>query len=136
MLCVAGKLYKSKVCLTKHLWEHSVYWDMFAGEKNHDRVLSIQAAIILCSGRRDNHNMASLLVTSPHDKKPKTPEKDPGQKASLERDTNSATMHRQPPSKRKLSMKGKKTPLKRRRTNSGSDSGIASSSDTEQMGKS
>ena len=69
---VCGKLYKSKVCLTKHLWEHSVYWDMFSGEKNHDRVLSIQAALIL-SSLRDNSGLASLLVTSPHDKKQRTP---------------------------------------------------------------
>lgn len=44
-----GKLYKSKVCFIKHLWEHSVYWDLFPGDKNHERVLAIQAALILYS---------------------------------------------------------------------------------------
>ena len=44
LFCYAGKLYKSKVCFTKHIWEHSVYWDQFKGEKNHDRVLSIQVS--------------------------------------------------------------------------------------------
>ena len=53
---------------------------MFKGEKNHDRVLSIQAAIILwnhCQGNGTSHhsstanvkpNLDSLLVTSPHKK--------------------------------------------------------------------
>ncbi|CAH1789585.1 unnamed protein product [Owenia fusiformis] len=71
---VCGKLYKSKVCFTKHIWEHSIYWDLFEGEKNHDRVLGIQAALILYSGyhgyKMDENNMLSyLLVTGPHEKK-------------------------------------------------------------------
>ena len=41
---VSGKLYKSRVCFTKHLWEHSIYWDLFDGAKNQDRVLSIQVS--------------------------------------------------------------------------------------------
>jgi len=48
-LFILGKLYKSKVCFIKHLWEHSVYWDVFPGDKNHERVLAIQAALILYS---------------------------------------------------------------------------------------
>ena len=44
---VCGKKYKSKVCLTKHLWEHTVYWPQFKGIKNHERVLCIQTALIL-----------------------------------------------------------------------------------------
>ena len=56
----AGKLYKSKVCFTKHLWEHSVYWDLFDALKNQERVLSIQAAIIL-----SQPYLEFLLVTSP-----------------------------------------------------------------------
>lgn len=55
-----GKLYKSKVCFTKHLWEHSVYWDLFDALKNQERVLSIQAAIIL-----SQPYLEFLLVTSP-----------------------------------------------------------------------
>lgn len=58
--CMCGKSYKSKVCFTKHLWEHSVYWDTFDGVKNQERVLSIQAAIIL-----SNPLLEFLLVTSP-----------------------------------------------------------------------
>ncbi|XP_032225874.1 uncharacterized protein LOC5501687 [Nematostella vectensis] len=58
--CICGKLYKSKVCFTKHLWEHSVYWDTFDGVKNQERVLSIQAAIIL-----SQPYLEFLLVTSP-----------------------------------------------------------------------
>lgn len=56
----AGKSYKSKVCFTKHLWEHSIYWETFDGVKNQERVLSIQAAIIL-----SNPFLEFLLVTSP-----------------------------------------------------------------------
>ena len=67
---IPGKLYKSKVCFIKHLWEHSVYWDKFDGAKNHERVLSIQAALILCglpgSSGEDAKKMTDLLVTSPH----------------------------------------------------------------------
>jgi predicted SAM-dependent methyltransferase len=48
------------VCFTKHLWEHSVYWETFDGVKNQERVLSIQAAIIL-----SNPFLEFLLVTSP-----------------------------------------------------------------------
>ena len=55
-----GKSYKSKVCFTKHLWEHSIYWETFDGVKNQERVLSIQAAIIL-----SNPLLEFLLVTSP-----------------------------------------------------------------------
>lgn len=57
---MCGKSYKSKVCFTKHLWEHSVYWETFDGVKNQERVLSIQAAIIL-----SNPLLEFLLVTSP-----------------------------------------------------------------------
>lgn len=61
LFCVSvGKLYKSKVCFTKHLWEHSVYWDLFDALKNQERVLSIQAAIIL-----SQPYLEFLLVTSP-----------------------------------------------------------------------
>ncbi|XP_006814984.1 uncharacterized protein LOC100366959 [Saccoglossus kowalevskii] len=70
--CICGKLYKSKVCFTKHLWEHSVYWDLFDGAKNHDRVLSIQAALILYQNSFTDFEesvLPVLLVTSPHDKK-------------------------------------------------------------------
>ncbi|CAH1247037.1 FAM120B [Branchiostoma lanceolatum] len=71
---ICGKLYKSKVCFTKHLWEHSVYWDLFDGEKNHDRVLSIQAALILYKNfqlaERDQNSLSFLLVTGPHTKDP------------------------------------------------------------------
>ncbi|KAI8521701.1 hypothetical protein Bbelb_014550 [Branchiostoma belcheri] len=73
---ICGKLYKSKVCFTKHLWEHSVYWDLFDGEKNHDRVLSIQAALILYKNfqlaDRDQNSLSFLLVTGPHSKDAKT----------------------------------------------------------------
>lgn len=67
--CVCGKLYKSRVCFIKHLWEHTVYWDLFAGDKNHMRVLSIQAALILygsCQQPLRPIPVDSLLVTSPH----------------------------------------------------------------------
>ncbi|KAK7112838.1 uncharacterized protein [Littorina saxatilis] len=67
--CVCGKLYKSRVCFIKHLWEHTIYWDQFAGDKNHMRVLSIQAALILygsCQQPMRNIPVDSLLVTSPH----------------------------------------------------------------------
>ncbi|XP_065195253.1 uncharacterized protein LOC135826574 [Sycon ciliatum] len=64
--CICGKPYKSKVCFTKHIWEHSVYWDKFDGFKNHERVLSIQAAIILTHAQ----DLSFLLVTGPNiDKK-------------------------------------------------------------------
>ncbi|XP_078660049.1 uncharacterized protein LOC144904783 isoform X1 [Branchiostoma floridae x Branchiostoma belcheri] len=73
---LTSKLYKSKVCFTKHLWEHSVYWDLFDGEKNHDRVLSIQAALILYKNfqlaDRDQNSLSFLLVTGPHSKDAKT----------------------------------------------------------------
>jgi hypothetical protein len=63
--CICGKPYKSRVCFTKHLWEHSIYWDLFDGHKNQDRVLAIQAAIIL-----SRPCLTFLLVTSPQaDKK-------------------------------------------------------------------
>ena len=68
-MCVAGKLYKSRVCFIKHLWEHTIYWDMFAGDKNHMRVLSIQAALILygtCQQPVHSIPVDNLLVTSPH----------------------------------------------------------------------
>lgn len=65
----AGKPYKSRVCFTKHLWEHSIYWDLFEGHKNQDRVLAIQAAIIL-----SRPYLTFLLVTSPQaDKKKESP---------------------------------------------------------------
>ncbi|KAL3854372.1 hypothetical protein ACJMK2_013644 [Sinanodonta woodiana] len=68
---LCGKLYKSRVCFTKHIWEHSVYWDLFEGAKNHDRVLSIQAALILYSGYQgcisvDEDPLKNLLVTFPN----------------------------------------------------------------------
>lgn len=65
-LFISGKCYKSKVCFTKHLWEHSVYWDTFEGVKNQERVLSIQAAIIL-----SQPYLEFLLVTSPSTEKKK-----------------------------------------------------------------
>ncbi|OAF72179.1 hypothetical protein A3Q56_00059 [Intoshia linei] len=67
-LCpVCNKMYKSRVCFVKHLWEHTVYWDMFDGEKCHDRVLAIQAAIILhIITRGDDQNLSLLLVTFPN----------------------------------------------------------------------
>lgn len=73
-LAVTGKLYRSKVCFTKHLWEHSVYWDLFDGERNQDRVLSIQAALILYSGYHGyaecgDNSLSFLLVTAPHGEK-------------------------------------------------------------------
>lgn len=67
---LTGKLYKSRVCFIKHLWEHTIYWDLFAGDKNHMRVLSIQAALILYGASRQSLRQPvtvdSLLVTSPH----------------------------------------------------------------------
>ena len=57
-----GKNYKSKVCVKKHLWEHSVYWDLFDGLKKQQRVLSIQAAIILAI--KFNPSLSLLLVTN------------------------------------------------------------------------
>ncbi|WAR11447.1 hypothetical protein MAR_025664 [Mya arenaria] len=68
---MCGKLYKSKVCFIKHLWEHSVYWDLFPGDKNHERVLAIQAALILYShylgvSQEDAERLCDLLVTSPN----------------------------------------------------------------------
>ncbi|BFZ21730.1 hypothetical protein BsWGS_24769 [Bradybaena similaris] len=80
---VCGKLYKSKVCFIKHIWEHTVYWNIFEGAKNHERVLSIQAAIIMYCGMTSHANGASisdlcnLLVTSPHSSEMKQ-EKDSG----------------------------------------------------------
>lgn len=71
--------------MTKHLWEHSVYWDQFAGEKNHDRVLSIQAALIIYSGFHGNPDLlTSLLVTSPHQ---------PGEKKPTESSNNNTDSH-------------------------------------------
>lgn len=58
---ICGKNYKSKVCVKKHLWEHSVYWDLFDGLKKQQRVLSIQAAIILAI--KFNPSLSLLLVT-------------------------------------------------------------------------
>ncbi|XP_041374997.1 uncharacterized protein LOC121387837 [Gigantopelta aegis] len=67
---LCGKLYKSRVCFIKHIWEHTVYWDLFDGSKNQDRVLSIQAALILHSGHvgvaiGNNKTLSNLLVTTP-----------------------------------------------------------------------
>ncbi|KAL4217024.1 hypothetical protein ACF0H5_023480 [Mactra antiquata] len=67
-----GKLYKSKVCFIKHLWEHSVYWELFPGDRNHERVLAIQAALILYSqylgvSQEDAEKLKDLLVTSPRE---------------------------------------------------------------------
>lgn len=59
---ICGKNYKSKVCVKKHLWEHSVYWDLFDGLKKQQRVLSIQAAIILAI--KFNPSLSLLLVTN------------------------------------------------------------------------
>jgi len=58
---VCGKSYKSKVCVKKHLWEHSIYWDLFDGLKKQQRVLSIQAALILSI--KFNPSLSLLLVT-------------------------------------------------------------------------
>ncbi|XP_074662089.1 uncharacterized protein LOC141914717 [Tubulanus polymorphus] len=74
---ICGKLYKSKVCYVKHLWEHSIYWKSFEGETNHTRVLSIQAALILYNRNNNchhtsnpiDHDLLNLLVTAPQDKK-------------------------------------------------------------------
>uniref|UniRef100_A0A0B6Z6V9 C2H2-type domain-containing protein n=1 Tax=Arion vulgaris TaxID=1028688 RepID=A0A0B6Z6V9_9EUPU len=69
---VCGKLYKSRVCFIKHIWEHTLYWNIFEGSKNHERVLSIQAAIILYCGMNsqtskiESTDLCNLLVTSPH----------------------------------------------------------------------
>ncbi|KAL5005926.1 hypothetical protein ScPMuIL_017084 [Solemya velum] len=68
---ICGKLYKSRVCFIKHIWEHSVYWDQFDGVKNHERVLSIQAALILYSGYHgiamdEDNVLTHLLVTAPN----------------------------------------------------------------------
>ena len=57
------------MCFIKHLWEHTIYWDLFAGDKNHLRVLSIQAALILygtCQQPLRPIPVDSLLVSSPH----------------------------------------------------------------------
>ena len=130
--CVAGKLYRSKVCFTKHLWEHSVYWDLFDGERNQDRVLSIQAALILYSG---NHGYAEcgdsglsfLLVTAPHSEKKRS---DGG---SEEEDQNEAVVEkkrapRRSPTKRRSTSETSSSPEKKARSLSVSE---ASSSDTE-----
>lgn len=63
LLCftIVGKNYKSKVCVKKHLWEHSVYWDLFDGLKKQQRVLSIQAALILAI--KFNPSLSILVVT-------------------------------------------------------------------------
>ena len=58
---IVGKTYKSKVCVKKHLWEHSVYWDLFDGMKKQQRVLSIQAALILAI--KFNPSLSILVVT-------------------------------------------------------------------------
>ncbi|XP_063687492.1 uncharacterized protein LOC134820794 [Bolinopsis microptera] len=63
---VCCKKYKSKVCLTKHLWEHTIYWSQFQGMKNHERVLCIQTALIL-----SKNPYSSILVTAPCKKKTK-----------------------------------------------------------------
>ena len=112
-----GKLYKSRVCFIKHLWEHSVYWDLFDGEKNHDRVLSIQAALILYHGQSqttttssNGYNPLSLLVTSPHEKKqPNSDGKSPVK--------NEQKLRNRSPSKGSSRRKG--SPLKRKRSLSG-----------------
>ncbi|XP_064598624.1 uncharacterized protein LOC135464970 [Liolophura sinensis] len=71
---ICGKLYKSRVCFIKHIWEHSVYWEQFEGAKNQERVLSIQAALILYSGYHgvamdDDNILSHLMVTAPPEKK-------------------------------------------------------------------
>nr|KAG5690571.1 hypothetical protein BaRGS_009233 [Batillaria attramentaria] len=77
---VCGKLYKSRVCFIKHLWEHTKYWDLFAGDKNHMRVLSIQAALILYGSFSHPElpvPVDNLLVTSPNTSDhPPSPSKD------------------------------------------------------------
>ena len=124
-----GKLYRSRVCLIKHLWEHSIYWDMFDCEKNHDRVLSIQAALILYSHHdKVRTSLPSLFVTSPHDKKKEpsgplfdyTPEK-------LNKDKP-----RNPTAKRKI-LGEINPPTKRKRCIS--DSGVSSGSESEVTAK-
>ncbi|KAK3082666.1 hypothetical protein FSP39_002083 [Pinctada imbricata] len=79
---VCGKLYKSRVCFIKHLWEHTIYWDQFTGVKNHDRVLSIQAALILYttvhrSCTSEESIITELLVTAPNEKKEEITENSP-----------------------------------------------------------
>eukprot|EP00794_Sanderia_malayensis_P011035 gene11035-12200_t len=64
-----GKHYKSRVCVKKHLWEHSLYWDLFEGLNKQQRVLSIQAAIILSI--KSNPSLSVLLVTSSNNSKKK-----------------------------------------------------------------
>jgi len=75
---LCGKLYKSKVCFTKHIWEHSIYWDSFHGSRNQDRVLAIQAALILYNHYAHHHSanstqkllsdqLLNLLVTEPRE---------------------------------------------------------------------
>ena len=71
-----------------------MYWDQFEGVKNHERVLSIQAALILYTRfqvltMEESNWLANLLVTSPnekkdgdcsspgHKKRPRTPKKSP-----------------------------------------------------------
>ena len=84
-----GKHYKSRVCVKKHLWEHSLYWDLFDGLSKQQRVLSIQAAIILSI--KSNPSLSVLLVTSPasskkkekKDNAPKLPNKSPTRKDFL-----------------------------------------------------
>ncbi|OWF45496.1 uncharacterized protein LOC110456978 [Mizuhopecten yessoensis] len=72
---ICGKLYKSRVCFVKHLWEHTIYWDQFPGDKNQDRVLSIQAALILFltlhgDAVQGGSILTHLLVTAPNEKRP------------------------------------------------------------------
>ena len=57
------------MCVKKHLWEHSLYWDLFDGLNKQQRVLSIQAAIILSI--KSNPSLSALLVTSPASSKKK-----------------------------------------------------------------
>ncbi len=134
MLYFPGKLYKSRVCFIKHIWEHSIYWDLFDGEKNHDRVLSIQAALILYSSHQgttprdqgaapplepnDNDLLTSLLVTSPHDKKKECNTKDLNN--NNESPTTSDRKLCTTPTKRSSPSKKSSPSKRRRRSSSGS----------------
>ena len=79
---------------------------MFKGEKNHDRVLSIQAAIILwnhCqSNGTGNHgnpanvrpNLESLLVTSPHKKEKDVNDNEITEKTKVPSDSECAAQNK------------------------------------------
>ena len=71
--------------MKKHLWEHSVYWDLFDGLKKQQRVLSIQAAIILAI--KSNPSLSILVITqsSNNNKKHSSTEKSGGSSSTIPR---------------------------------------------------